>query len=180
VSFLRLTIRGNSGSGKSTLGVALAARLGLPYVELDEHWHLPGRRQRPREEFRERLSGLLVGEAWVMDGDYSNSRDLIIPAADTVIWLDYPLRICFFRVLRRTLRRVIRREVVCNGNRESLFLHFLTRDSLLLATIRTHARRRRLSEEIFADPANAGKQLLHFRHPRETEAWLATLPTKSL
>jgi adenylate kinase family enzyme len=148
----------------------------VPYIELDEHWHLPGRKQRSREEFRERLKGLLAEEAWVMDGDYSNSRDLIVSAADTVIWLDYPLRICFFRVLRRTLRRIVRREVVCNGNTESLFVHFLTRDSLLLATIRTHVRRRQLSEEIFADLANAGKRLLRFRHPRETEAWLATLP----
>lgn len=35
----RIAIYGNSGSGKSTLGCALGARLGVPYIELDEIVH---------------------------------------------------------------------------------------------------------------------------------------------
>lgn len=38
----RVSVVGNSGSGKTTLGRALAARLGVPFVELDAIHHLPG------------------------------------------------------------------------------------------------------------------------------------------
>src|SRR5207244_1407055 len=65
------------------------------------------------------------------------------PAADTIIWLDYPFPLVFRRLFVRTLRRWWRREVLWNGNRERLHEHFLSRKSLFLWAVRTHWRRRR-------------------------------------
>ncbi len=48
---------GTSGSGKTTVGRALAARLGLPFVELDAIFHQPGWTELPREDFRELWNG---------------------------------------------------------------------------------------------------------------------------
>ncbi|MEQ4306291.1 AAA family ATPase [Plantactinospora sp. B6F1] len=54
----RVSVVGNSGSGKSTLARALAARLGVPYVELDAIHHQPGWRPLPTAEFRARVDTL--------------------------------------------------------------------------------------------------------------------------
>ena len=47
------------------------------------------------------------------------SLKLVWPEADTVVWLDPPKRVVMSSVIRRTLRRVITREELWNGNRES-------------------------------------------------------------
>jgi len=38
----RVSVVGVSGSGKTTVARALAARLGVPHVELDAIYHQPG------------------------------------------------------------------------------------------------------------------------------------------
>ena len=37
----RISVVGNSGSGKTTVAQAIAAELGLPYLELDGVFHQP-------------------------------------------------------------------------------------------------------------------------------------------
>ena len=60
----RINVVGTSGSGKTTMARNLAARLGVPHVELDElHWG-PNWTEEPDELFRERVERLLVGEGW--------------------------------------------------------------------------------------------------------------------
>ena len=57
----------------------------------------------------------------MIDGAYrSKLGHLTIDAADTVVWLDLPRRIWLPRLLWRTLGRVVLREELWNGNRESL------------------------------------------------------------
>ena len=90
----RILILGCPGSGKSTLARALAARTGLPLVHLDNIWWRADGTHIPREDFDRALDGLLRGEQWIMDGDYSRTYEVRIRAADTVIFLDYPESVC--------------------------------------------------------------------------------------
>ena len=90
----RILILGCPGSGKSTLARALAARTGLPLVHLDTVWWRADGTHIPREDFDQALDGLLRGEKWIMDGDYSRTYEVRIRAADTVIFLDYPEAVC--------------------------------------------------------------------------------------
>ncbi|MGV3617840.1 MAG: adenylate kinase [Fimbriimonas sp.] len=172
----RVHIRGTSGSGKSTLGQAIAARIRVPAIQIDDHWHLPGWKERPLEEFRDRIAGIVAGDGWVLDGNYTKVTDLIFARADTVVWLDYPFPIVLRRVIWRTLRRAYRREVICNGNRESIFKSFFTRDSIIWWSFTTYRKNRVRCEEGMADPNLAHLTHLRFRHPREAEAWLRSLP----
>jgi hypothetical protein len=48
------------------------------------------------------------------------------------------------RLLRRALSRIVRREELWGGNRETLRNVFFSRDSLLPYSVRTHRRRRGL------------------------------------
>ena len=116
----RVSVVGNSGSGKSTLGRALAARLGVPFVELDAIHHLPGWQPIDVPEFRKTVGAIVDGDGWVIDGNYSAVRDLVWARADTVIWFDLPRRTVIRQVLWRTIRRGVTREELWNGNRERL------------------------------------------------------------
>lgn len=132
-----------SGCGKSTVGKRLAGILGVPYVELDAIHHQAGWTELDAAELRRRVEPIVAGEAWVVDGSYRGKLgDLVLEAADTVIWLDLPRRVWLPRLVRRTVRRIVLGEELWNGNRESLGGAFLGPDSLLGYALRTAPRRR--------------------------------------
>jgi adenylate kinase family enzyme len=116
----RVAVVGPSASGKSTLAAALAQRLGVPWLELDSVFHQPGWTELPEAEFRRRVGAFVAGDAWVVDGNYSRSRDLVLARADTVVWLRVPRPVVLGQVLWRTSRRVLLRKELWNGNQESL------------------------------------------------------------
>jgi adenylate kinase family enzyme len=133
-----------SGNGKTTLGRALADRLGVPFVELDALVHGPGWAETPNDELRRTVEPIIAGDGWVTDGSYrSKLGDLVLRNADTVVWLDLPIRVWFPRLLRRTLRRIRGVEPLWNENRETLRTAFWGRDSLVGFALRTHFSRRR-------------------------------------
>jgi adenylate kinase family enzyme len=173
----RIAIVGASGSGKSTLARAVAQRLGVPHVELDGlHWD-PNWTAVPRELFRERAAVALPPDGrWVVDGNYRVVRDIVWSRADTLVWLDYPLWLVFWRLARRTLWRGIARVELYNGNRERLWEHLFTRDSLFLWLLQTHGRHRREYPALLTEPAYRHLRVTRFRRPSEAQAWLGRLP----
>ena len=159
-----------SANGKTTLGRELARRLGVPFVKVDALNHGPGWTEASADELRARVEPLLEGDAWVVDGYYRGKLgDLVPRSADVVVWLDLPLRVWLPRLLRRTASRVILREELWNGNRESLRTVLLGRDSLLVYSLRSHYRRRRAYPRELAP-----YRLVRLRTPKEVERWLAT------
>jgi adenylate kinase family enzyme len=132
-----------SGCGKTTLGRALATKLGAPFVELDALVHGPGWVETPDAVLRARLASLLVGDRWVVDGNYRRKvGDLVLSQAELVVWLDLPLRVWLPRLAWRTLRRAATREELWNGNHESLRDAVWGRDSLFGYALRTYRSRR--------------------------------------
>lgn len=172
----RVAVVGTTGSGKTTLAAQLAARLGVAHVELDAlHWG-PGWVAQPRAEFRAGVAAALAGLAWVADGNSSAVRDIVWGRAGTLIWLDYPLPLVLWRLLRRSVRRSLLGEELWNGNRERLRDAFLSRDSLLLWALRTTGPRRREYPLLLQSQAYHHLAVVRLRSPRETAAWLASLP----
>jgi adenylate kinase family enzyme len=140
----RIQLRGISGAGKTTLARELAARLGVPHIELDALVHGPNWTEASAEELRAKLVPLLARDSWVVDGNYTSKLGtLIAERADLVIWLDLPLRVCLLRVLRRTLARLYDRKELWNGNRQTWRGAFWGRDSLFAYALRSHRRNRR-------------------------------------
>jgi adenylate kinase family enzyme len=114
----RVSVVGVSGSGKSTLGRQLAARLAVPYLELDSVFHQPGWTPLPAEQFQDRVTAIASGDGWVIDGNYSTVQPLVWRRADTVVWLDPPRLTVMRRIVWRSLHRVVGRTQLWNGNRE--------------------------------------------------------------
>jgi adenylate kinase family enzyme len=84
----RVSVTGAMGSGKTTFGRRLARVLGVPFLDLDSIFHQPGGTELPQDEFQARVSKVISGDGWVVDGNYGAVRDLVSAAADTVVFLD--------------------------------------------------------------------------------------------
>ena len=121
------------------------------------------------------MAAALAAPAWVIDGNYSSVRDLVWPRATTLVWLDYPLPLVMWRLAKRTVRRVISREELWNGNRERLRDNLFSRDSIFLYALTSYPRHRREYPALLARPEYAHLAVVRLRHPRETERWLAGL-----
>ena len=162
----RIAIVGASGTGKTTLARTLADRLSLPHVELDALHHGPNWTEASPDELRTRVSTELAADGWVIDGNYASKiGDLVTSQADTVVWLDHPLPVVLWRLLRRTLGRISRREELWHGNRETWRNAFVGRESLFAWTIRSHRRFRRATPQ--------GRSVVRLRSAAEVECWLA-------
>lgn len=134
-----------SGNGKTTVGKQLAERLGVPFVEMDALNHGPNWTEATPEELRARVEPLVETEAWVIDGAYRGKLgDLVLERADVVVWLDLPLRIWLPRLLRRTAHRVVSRQELWNGNRETLRDQLRPSTSVVWYALRARRARRRV------------------------------------
>ncbi|WP_237393861.1 hypothetical protein [Pseudarthrobacter sp. ATCC 49987] len=66
----------------------------------------------------------------MLDSAYGAWCDVVLPRAELIVGLDYPRWLSLARLVRRTLRRVLTREPVCNGNEETIAGIFIE-DSIL-------------------------------------------------
>ncbi len=170
----RILVVGTTGSGKTTTAAQLAARLKFRHVELDRLFWKPGWEETPDEEFLPAVEAATRGDQWVVDGNYSRTRPIVWPRADTLIWLDYGFLRVFWQLLERSFRRSIRREVLWEGCRETLARQFLSRDSILLWCIKTYRRRRRTYFHLLSRADWADLAIHRFRTPRALRDWLDT------
>lgn len=171
----RVSVIGTTGSGKSTLACCLAQVLDVPHIELDAiHWRAGNWTPIPPDQFKEAVAEAVRPVRWVVEGGYSVVRPLIWERADTVVWLDYSFPVTFSRLLRRSVRRVVSRDELWGGNRETLAL-LLSRESILLWCLKTHHRNRRKFRAQLACPESQHLRVLRFQSPRHTERWLGGL-----
>ncbi len=160
-----------SGCGKTTVGRALAERLDVPFTELDALVHGPNWTETPDDVLRAQVTRIVASEGWVVDGSYSRKLGtLVLDAADTVVWLDLPVRVWFPRLVRRTARRIRGRELLWNGNRETLVGAVWGRESLFVWAFRSHVRRRRRYPRELA-----GYNLVRLRSQAAVDSWLASV-----
>ncbi len=167
----RIHVIGTGGAGKTFLAAQLAQALTVPHIELDslfwrENWQKP-----ETEVFQQVVREALSGEDWVTDGNYSAVREIVWGRAQVVVWLDYPLRFIFLRLLKRSLRRALRRELLWGTNRESFSKLFFSRDSLLLYVLRTHKQKQALYEKLTQSPEYTEIEFVRLRSPRQTRQW---------
>lgn len=168
----RVVVAGSTSAGKSTFARALAARMGLPVIELDALRHGPNWSETPDALFCARVGALTRGEGWVVDGSDAFARDLTWGRADTLVWLDYPFRVILGRLFARTNRRIRTRETLWNGNRERFANAYLSLDSLYVWLLRSFWRRRHQWPRILAQPEYRHLAVLRFRSPADAERWL--------
>jgi adenylate kinase family enzyme len=161
----RFSIVGTSGSGKTALGRALAARLGIPFIELDAIRHQANWVELPDAEFRSRVAALVDGERWVVDGNYGVVRDLVWGKASTIVWLDLQRSQVMRQVIWRSVSRAVMGTELWNGNRERWRTMLDADHPIRWAWNTFHDRRRRYEEALDA-------RWVRLRSRSEIRRWL--------
>lgn len=172
--YKRIVVIGTTSSGKSTLANSLAKKIGADCIDLDYlHWE-PNWTEAPDEVFRERVEKAVSVESWVVAGNYHVVRDLIWPKAQVIIWLDYPFQVVFWRLLKRTTKRVLFKEKLFSDNVENFWtqIQFWSQDSLFNWLFKTYWRRKRETPLLLSQPENGHLKLIHLKTPKEADEFL--------
>lgn len=169
----RIVVGGLTGSGKTTLSRELARRIGGVHIELDALHHKPGWQESTTEELREKLVAAIAaaGDRWVLDGNYSKTRDLTWPHATTFVWLDYPFGLATVRVVRRTARRLRDQQPLWHDNREH-WRNLLKRSHPIWWSLHQFRHRRQNNTAAVADPRWAHLDVVRIRRPSQLRQWL--------
>jgi hypothetical protein len=153
------------------VGRALSERLGVVFVELDALVHGANWTETPDDVLRAQVAPIVASEGWVIDGSYSRKLGtLVLDRADTVVWLDLPIRVWLPRLIRRSARRIVGREALWHDNRETLRGVLLGGESLVVYALRSHFRRRRLYPRELAR-----YNVVRLRSQAAVERWLASI-----
>ncbi len=173
----RVSVVGNSGSGKSTVARAIAQALDAPHMELDAFFHQPNWQPLERELFRAEVTEFVAGHSWVVDGNYDSVRDLVWQRADTVVWLDLPRGRIMRQLAARTLRRMLTRTELWNGNTEQLRFLLNPKYSILWWAWVQHGKYVKRYGDAERDPAYRHLTFVRLRSRAETAQFVAACRT---
>ncbi|MFE4543390.1 AAA family ATPase [Arthrobacter sp. NPDC056727] len=167
----RVVVAGVSGTGKTTLAGRIAVIIGAPHIEIDALYHGPN--WVPRESFLDDVRSMVAQDSWTTEWQYRAARPLVTERADLVVWLDLPFWTTTLpRLVRRTLRRRLRREILWNGNTEPPLRTFFTDpDNIVRWAISTHFKYR--AKILALETAAPHVTVVRLRSQREVERWLA-------
>ncbi|HEY2358542.1 MAG TPA: AAA family ATPase [Phenylobacterium sp.] len=176
---MRLVVVGTSGSGKTTMAKALSAALGIPRIELDAINWQPGWRdiaiQEPEEFFR-RVAEAAADEAWVIDGNYTKSREAHWPRATAFVWMDTERWEVMRRVIWRSFSRAVTKEELWpgSGNKE-LFRKWLDKGHPIRWAWDNWAMIRERYSTMFANRTFEGRPVYRVGNAREGRLLIARL-----
>ena len=174
----RIVVVGPSGSGKTRLSARLAGLLGVPHIEIDALWHGPNWESCGPEELHARVSAATEGDSWVCDGTYHTIiGDVVLDRGDTVAWLDLPVPLVTWRLVRRSWVRKRDHVTLWNGNVEDDWLNQI-RWLFWPALRRAYENRRHLQARLARHPQ---LQVHRLRSDAEVEAFVQSIqPTESM
>ena len=167
----RIVIIGSSGAGKSTLARELGKKLALPVVHLDKHYWHSGWVETETETWQKTVADLTKSEQWIMDGNYQETLNIRLQAADTIIFLDLPRWVCASRAIKRRLQyRNTPRPDMASGCQESLLKPDFPEYLLRIWDYPSRAKPDVENRLFNLDP---GKRIIHLTSRSDTNKFLA-------
>ncbi|MBT5859066.1 MAG: hypothetical protein HOH88_04275 [Flavobacteriales bacterium] len=122
----KVLVIGCCGAGKSTFSKKLQSILNVGLIHLDQYYHKPNWEEPKKEEWERIVNNLIKKPSWIKDGTYIESLDIRIEKCDTLIYLDYSILKCFFRVVKSIFTDYgKKRSDMAPGCKEEFDLEFL-------------------------------------------------------
>jgi len=164
----RVLIMGvSSGAGKSTFARKLGSKLDIPVCYLDGLNFEKGWKEVSRAEFENQQRKAILGEKWIIEGNYSSTLSCREDRADTIIYLELPLALCLYRVVKRRIRYHGRtRPELGQDCPEKLDWQFLK------YIITTYTRRKKSMRKQIAHYREEGRTAIMLQSRREIRAFL--------
>ena len=163
----RVMIIGPCGAGKSTVSHVLAARLNLPLVHMDQLNWQPGWVDAGNDRLRGLLAVEVAEDRWLIEGNYASTMDMRLKRADTIVYLDYPLPLCLWRLVKRIVTTYGRnRPDMAEDCPERFDAEFL------LYVIRWNRGPRQRTEALLRC---LEERVIRLKKPRALAEWLATV-----
>ena len=96
-------IIGSPGSGKSTFAGKLSQVTKLPLIHLDKEFWKDGWIETPRQEWIKKQKQLILGDEWIIDGNYGGTMDIRLEKADTIICFKLSRIVCLLSYYKRVI-----------------------------------------------------------------------------
>ena len=166
----KIALFGPPATGKSTLARWLTDQLGHPHTDLDEILFTPDG-PLPLPEFRRQAAQITEQDAWIVEGNFSKLADVVWHRADVLVWLDFPLYLIVYRIVRRSLRQLTGRDDSPQAKRLTWRKAFFNRRSLLRSAIRKYRNNRPRYARQVNETAALGVEIVRLRSPRDVRRW---------
>ena len=170
---MKINVVGTSGRGKSTFSKKLTRKINHSYIEMDELNWKSNWVESTNKDFFEKLKKKLSSENWILDGNYFKAQDIKWEKINQVIFLDLPFWVVFLRVIRRSIFRVIKREKLWHGNKESLVSLFFSKESMLLHTIKSFQKNRDRFNELCSSKKYKYIEFIKLKSQKEVDEFLS-------
>ena len=164
----RIMVVGCPGSGKSTMAIRIAQKLDLPVVHLDKIHYAPVWQERTKAEKIRLAMRAEQADRWVIDGNLSATYPHRLSRANCCVWLDIPLHIRLWRVLKRRLSGA--RVGLPRGSPDQLSLEFIK--YVLRSDRLTRPKYQKLHLGAGSTP------FFHLRSTQEINGFLSALPAR--
>lgn len=175
----RIVVVGTPGCGKSYVAEILSSRLKIPYVCHDALIWQKDWEPVPRADRERAFSEALEGEAWTLDGNIGGliwpEHRLVARRMDTIIWLDLPRFDVWRQMLVRTVQRIMSRETLWNGNRETWHSAFASDHAVALWAFQSYSQHRREYQAMFTSPEFAAVTKIRLTQRAQVDRWLKQL-----
>ncbi|GEN84852.1 topology modulation protein [Sporosarcina luteola] len=159
----------SAGVGKSSFSRELGKLTGIQVTHLDRLYWKPGWVEAPSEEFSAAQRKIVKKDQWIIEGNYTSTIEIREPLADTVIYLELPMCVCLYRVIKRRIQYHGKtREDLTQGCPEKIdwaFVKFI---------VTTYSRRKKKMLERMQRYANEGKTVHHLKSSAQIEGFLST------
>lgn len=159
----------SAGVGKSTFAKRLGEKLDIDVYHLDRFYWEPGWQEATLEDFSARQREVVEKDQWIIEGNYRPTYEIRAERADTIIYLELPLMICLFRVLKRwwTHRGSTRPDLGegCSERMEAAFLKFI---------VTTYRKRKKNMQERLLSFQEIGreKRVIQLRSKKDIQKFL--------
>ncbi|MBB4822785.1 adenylate kinase family enzyme [Sporosarcina luteola] len=157
----------SAGVGKSTFARRLGKKLRIEVTHLDRLYWQPGWKETPTAQFVQAQEQIVQAEQWIIEGNYTSTFPIREPHADTIIYLELPLYVCLYRVLKRRIQfHGKTRNDLTEGCPEKIdwpFLRFI---------LTTYRKRKKKMKERLDLYATEGKTVHYLHSSKQIEEYL--------